>query len=115
MEVKNSLDTELLLSKEQLLDVLTKDIDRLRTKYKVNFLGLFGSYSRGEQNASSDVDVLVDFEESPNFFEFMDIAEELEELIRKPVDLVSKNSLRGNRGKIILEEVIEIWPQKEIT
>jgi predicted nucleotidyltransferase len=43
----------------------------LREKFKVKTIGVFGSYVRGEQKCSSDVDVLVEFEEPVGLFEFI--------------------------------------------
>ncbi len=43
----------------------------LKDKFKVKTIGVFGSYVRGEQNRSSDVDILVEFEEPVGLFEFM--------------------------------------------
>lgn len=41
-----------------------KHKEELRTKYGVKSIGIFGSYVRGEQKKRSDVDILVEFEES---------------------------------------------------
>ena len=38
----------------------------LQKKYKINSLGIFGSYVRGAQKQGSDLDVLVDYEEAPS-------------------------------------------------
>lgn len=56
---------------------------------------LFGSSARGEQNGSSDVDILVDldYENGADFFAFVDMQEQLSELLGSKVDLVSSNGL----------------------
>ncbi len=71
-------------------------------------IGVFGSYVRGEQKETSDVDVLVEFEEPVGLFEFMDLEEYLTGLLGVKVDLVSKKALKPHIGKHILEEVISI-------
>ncbi len=43
----------------------------LRERFKVKNIGVFGSYVRGEQKGSSDVDVLVEFDDPIGLFEFM--------------------------------------------
>ena len=43
----------------------------LTEKFRVKTIGVFGSYVRGEQKKSSDVDILVEFEEPVGLFEFM--------------------------------------------
>ncbi|TLV00283.1 nucleotidyltransferase family protein [Dyadobacter luticola] len=56
---------------------------------------VFGSTARGEQNLSSDIDILVDldYENGADFFTFLDMRDQLSELLQTPVDLVSSNGL----------------------
>lgn len=56
---------------------------------------LFGSYARNQQTEQSDIDILVelDYEKGADFFLFLDMQEELSELLSKKVDLVSANGL----------------------
>ncbi len=77
----------------------------LRDKYNVNTIGVFGSYVRDEQAGKSDLDILVDFTAPISLFEFIDLEEELSELLRVNVDLVSRNALKPYIGKRILSEV----------
>lgn len=88
--------------------VLLQHKGELREKFKVKTIGVFGSYVRGEQKETSDVDVLVEFEEPVGLFEFMDLEEYLTGLLGVKVDLVSKKALKPHIGKHILEEVISI-------
>ena len=62
-------------------------------KYGLSILAVFGSYGRGQQNHNSDVDILVDFKK-PIGVEFIDLADELENILKLKVDLVSKNGLK---------------------
>lgn len=80
----------------------------LKEKFRVKKIGIFGSYSRGEQRKSSDIDILVEFYEDPSLFEFLDLEEFLKGILKIKVDLVMKNSLKPYIGKHILEEVIYI-------
>jgi len=77
----------------------------LEKKYHVNTLGIFGSYIRNEQASDSDLDILVDFSSPISLFEFIDMEEELSELLRIKVDLVSRNALKPFIGRRILSEV----------
>ncbi len=63
---------------------------------------------RGEQKGSSDVDVLVEFEDPVVLFEFMKLENYLSDLLGVKVDLVSKKALKPHIGERILEEVIMI-------
>ena len=59
---------------------------------------LFGSAARGEQHGGSDVDILVDldYENGADFFAFIDMQEQLTELLAVKVDLVSSNGLSAH-------------------
>jgi predicted nucleotidyltransferase len=80
----------------------------LREKYKVKEIGIFGSYVKGKQRKSSDIDILVDFEGDAQIglLTFVALENFLTELLGVKVDLVMKNSLKPNIGKAILKEVI---------
>lgn len=73
---------------------------RLTNKYGLSLLAIFGSYGRGQQTESSDIDILVDFEK-PIGIEFIDLANELEKLLKTKVDLVSRKGIRPQYYKQI--------------
>jgi hypothetical protein len=55
---------------------------------------LFGSYVRGEADAKSDVDILVDLDYSKRIgLEFVQMQLDLESMLQTRVDLVSSNGL----------------------
>jgi uncharacterized protein len=54
---------------------------------------LFGSYARAEQDASSDVDLLLELDEHVGLYKFVAIQLGLESLLGKKVDLVSEKSI----------------------
>jgi len=92
----------------EIKSILEKHKDELREKYSVKEIGVFGSYIRGEQKRRSDVDILVEFDEAPNMFEFIDLKEYLAHKLDTEVDLVMKSALKPTIGKYILEEVVMI-------
>ncbi len=93
---------------DQIMMKLRENMPVLREKYKVKTLGVFGSYVRGEQKKSSDLDILVEFQEPVGLFKFMELEEFLEKKTGVKIDLVSKKALKTRIGKHILEEVINI-------
>lgn len=88
--------------------VLKKSKPLLAEKYKVKDIGVFGSYVRGDQKETSDLDVLVEFNDRIGFFKFLELEEYLQELLQVNVDLVSKKALKPRIGQYILKEVVMI-------
>jgi len=74
--------------------------------FHVREIGIFGSFIRGEETASSDIDVLVEFEKGHNdFFNYMKLKYYLEELLERKVDLVIKNAVKSRLKERIFSEV----------
>jgi len=82
----------------------------LMEKFKVKSVGVFGSYVRGEEKKGSDLDVLVEFEDSAklSLLDFVKLENFLSEKLGVKVDLVEKSTLKPRIGKHILEEVVSI-------
>ena len=85
--------------------VLNENRSELREKFGIIELGIFGSYVRGEQEATSDLDLLVTFSEPKSLFQFIRIEDHLSKLLGVKVDLVMKKTLKPRIGKRILGEV----------
>ena len=77
----------------------------LNEKFKVKRIGVFGSYARGDEGNTSDVDILVEFHE-PLGWMFIDLKEFLEEILGTDVDLVTVNALKPELSDAILKEVV---------
>jgi uncharacterized protein len=77
----------------------------LRERYGVRRIGIFGSYAKNKQRRKSDIDILVEFEKEIDLFDFLDVKDFLEKILKKKVDLVMKTALKPNIGKRILKEV----------
>ena len=76
----------------------------------VKRLGLFGSFVHEEQNPDSDVDVLVEFQSDQKTFDrFMQLSFLLEDLLNRPVDLVTREALSPHIGPHILKEVEYVY------
>ena len=72
-------------------------------------LALFGSFARDEQTSASDVDLLVSFSE-PVGFAFIHLADHLEILLGRRVDLVASDGIKENRRSFILSSRIHVAP-----
>jgi len=80
----------------------------LQQKYKVKEIGIFGSYVKGKEKKTSDIDILVEFEEEAEIglIEFVHLENYLTDLLGIKVDLVLKRALKPNIGSKIMQEVI---------
>lgn len=78
----------------------------LAVRYKVREIGVFGSFVRGEQNQTSDIDVLVEFEEDADLFDLAGLGLFLEQVFQRKVDVVPKRALRTELRSTILREVV---------
>ena len=96
-----------MLTKEEILETLSKAKSELQKQFKVRKLALFGSYARGEQRADSDVDILVDVDPSIGL-EFVTLAQRIEQLLGVGVDLVSSRAVTSKAMEFIGPELIYV-------
>ena len=75
----------------------------LSDKFEVERIGYFGSFARGDQNADSDIDILVEFRR-PLGWAFFDLQELLEKELQRKVDLVSTKALKEQLRDEILRQ-----------
>lgn len=78
---------------EEIKRILAEHKEELKERYGVKELGIFGSYSRGEQRELSDVDILV-YLKKPIGFRFLELWDYLEDLLGVKVDLLTPNALK---------------------
>ena len=84
---------------------LRRMLPELRRRWPISFLGIFGSWARGEQREGSDLDLLVDFDGPLPGWGEVDLELELTERLGVKVDLVPRQRLRPFIGRHILREV----------
>jgi len=86
--------------------ILLEHRKELKEKYKVKTIGIFGSYAREEQKETSDIDMLVEFEEGyKNFNNFMELYYYLKDIFKTDIDLLTKESISKHLKNEILSEV----------
>ncbi len=78
----------------------------LRRRYPIRELGVFGSYVRGEQTDTSDLDILVDLAPGIGLMELAGLQQELGDVLGIKVDLVIKDALKRRVGQKILSEAV---------
>ncbi|OYT66952.1 hypothetical protein B6V00_02395, partial [ANME-1 cluster archaeon ex4572_4] len=77
-------------------------------KYGVKKAALFGSVARGEATEESDIDLLIEFEGRKSLLDLAGLKLELQELLRRRVDLLTYKSLHPLLKERILSEQEEI-------
>ncbi|MGA8830283.1 MAG: nucleotidyltransferase family protein [Desulfomonilaceae bacterium] len=92
------------MNKEYILQKLDENRDTIKD-LGVRKLGLFGSYARGDEKQTSDMDFLVEFEKK-TFDNYMDLKLFLERLFDCKVDLVIADAVKPRLRKPIFEETI---------
>ncbi|MEK6830736.1 MAG: nucleotidyltransferase family protein [Nanoarchaeota archaeon] len=88
------------------LTKLKKKIIAVLRKYKIKKAGIFGSYVKGEQKKGSDIDVLIEFNDS--LLTLVRIERELEEKLGIKADLLTYGGISPYLKKYILAEEIRI-------
>lgn len=89
---------------KQIIEKIKKLKPKLREKYYVEKIGIFGSYARGEEKEESDVDIIVKFFR-PIGWDFVDLKDFLEKELDKKIDLTTENALKPQIKEAILSEV----------
>ncbi len=93
---------------KQIQIILASSKDEIQKRYKVKELGIFGSYARGDQKKSSDVDILVKFNPNATLFDFVGLGDYLEEKLKIKVDIVSEGGIRSELRSNIIKEVVKV-------
>ena len=95
-------------NRPQIITALANHQDRVATLFGVRRLALFGSAARDELNEASDVDILVEFAGPATFRKYMDLKFYLEDLLGRPVDLVTEKALRKELRPYVEKELIRV-------
>lgn len=97
------------LSRTDVVEVLRERFPELAERFHVSRIALFGSFARDEQTPESDVDLVVTFSR-PVGFAFVHLAERLETLLGRPVDLLAEDGIKPNRRDSVLQSLIHVAP-----
>jgi predicted nucleotidyltransferase len=93
-----------MLTSEQIKERLNMQLPHLKQKYGVKRIAIFGSSARGERSRKSDIDLYIEFER-PIGFAFMELADYLQNLLGKKVDILTKAGVESIRQKEVAESI----------
>lgn len=91
----------------EIKSVLGEYRNHLFRSYPIKSMAIFGSYSREENSEDSDLDILVEFDDKIGI-RFIDLADELEEIVGMKVDLVSRNGIKEGYFSAINPDLIYV-------
>lgn len=93
---------------ERLVRANRRAILDLARRHGASEIMVFGSVARGDAQAASDVDFLVTFEPDRSLLDHVALQQDLEDLLRVKVDVVSRNGLSPYIRDAVLREAVPI-------
>ncbi|MFZ3169628.1 MAG: nucleotidyltransferase family protein [Candidatus Methanoperedens sp.] len=104
VSIPNELAKSLGLDRDKEISLI-----RVCKNNDISFLGLFGSYSRGEQNEKSDIDFLANFSKRKSLLDHVRIEREMSNILGVKVDLVTEKSISHYLVDKIKKEVKPLY------
>lgn len=96
------------MNRTRVLELLAQSKPALVARYGVTDLALFGSTVRDAARADSDIDVLVSFDGPATSERYFGVQFFLEDLLGRPVDLVTAKALRPELRPFIESEAVRV-------
>ncbi|MBI5470305.1 nucleotidyltransferase family protein [Candidatus Kaiserbacteria bacterium] len=93
-------------------DHVRKTVAPIFKKYGVKRARLFGSVASGSAGPASDVDILVSFRRPIDGWTYAGMARELEEVLLRPVDLVTENALSDHIRPRIESDLTPLYEER---
>jgi uncharacterized protein len=90
------------------LPAIREDVRRIAAAHGAGNVRVFGSVGRGEQDTSSDLDLLVDMAEGRSLFDLIALSNDLEESLGVDVDVVTEASLSPYLRDRVLDEAVAL-------
>ncbi len=96
------------MKRAQTLQLLTEHKPVLAQRFGVTQLAVFGSTARDEARDGSDIDILVAFDGPATSDRYFGVQFYLEDLLGRPVDLVTQKALRSELRPFIEKEALSV-------
>ncbi len=93
-----------MLTREQIVQRLREERPYLAAEFGVGKIGLFGSYAEDQANQASDIDLVVEFER-PIGFRFFELADHLESILGRQVDVLTPAGIQGIRVRQVAQNI----------
>jgi uncharacterized protein len=96
-----------MVDKSKISSVLAANREKLVLKYHLKSIGIFGSFTRDDFTDDSDIDILIDYDQ-PLGIEFIDLADELETILNRKIDLVSRKGIKPKYFEEIQKDLLYV-------
>ena len=93
---------------DDLLGARREEVLRLAAKHGARNVGIFGSVARGEADAASDLDFLIELEPGRNLLDMGGLLMDLQSVLGRPVDVISEKGLRPSIRARVLREAVPL-------
>ena len=99
-----------MIQKQDILNYLKSNQEYYRNQFGVQFIGIFGSFARGEANEDSDIDILykVEKDKKLSIFKYLKLNRQLEDFFNKKIDLVRDEKLKPQIKRYIQKDLFKI-------
>lgn len=92
----------------EIKELLKNHKEEFKEKYQIKDIGIFGSYVKGMQKKTSDIDILVTFEKPVSLLHIVSFENYLSDILGIKVDVVPKNNIRKELKDSILKETVPV-------
>ncbi len=98
------------MNKNEIISYLQEQQPYFYNTFGIKFIGLFGSFSRGDETKESDIDILYNIEKDKklSMFKYLKILSQLEDFFHKKIDLVRADTLKPTLKKYIEKDLIYV-------
>lgn len=94
------------MKRDQAIKLIRAEKETIQRQYLVKSLLLFGSVARDQAMPGSDIDLIVEFNQTVGLFHFIALKQYLEEILGCKVDLATYRSLKPYIKQQVLEEAV---------
>ncbi|TKB26465.1 nucleotidyltransferase [Desulfopila sp. IMCC35006] len=94
--------------KSMLLSKHKKDINKIACSHGARSVRVFGSFARGEETISSDIDLLIELDPKRSLLDIISMKYEIEDLTGRNVDVVSAKGLSPYLAEKIIKEAVPL-------
>ena len=95
-----------VLTKADILQTLEDLKPTLREQCHVQRIALIGSFARDAHSAISDIDILVEFDEDADLYDYVRLGQLLEDVFQREVDIVTPDALKPEIRDSVLREAV---------